>query len=1058
VLPTRTALTSSSFAVACVSAIVLVTGSAGLAQVSGGTISGSVRDSSERAIAGAHVSVRNSETAILRSVTADNDGIYTAPNLVAGTYQVSASKEGFATFVRSGVLATVGFEEVIDFKLNPGEVRTKIEVSDTPPAIQLASSSLEATENSTTVRELALNGRDWTTLAQLQAGVTGVYQYPLALSNQRANRGLGAQLSIGGTRPQGNNYRLDGISINDYSNGGPGSVLGVLLGVEAIQEFSVVTNGAPASYGRTSGGVINSITRSGTNELHGSAYEFLRNSALDTRNFFDTTSSPPPFRRNQFGADAGGPIVKSKLFVFGDYEGIRQLLSTTTVDIVPSAAAHTGNLTTGTVRVDPSAEPYLALYPLPNGPVEGDTGNFTLATPQNTNEDFFTSRSDFTIGKVDSLFGTYMFDNGKTEGPDSFNENIIGTLSRRQAAVLEETHSFGAQMTNTARLGFSRVVSQAAKSLRAINPVAADTSLGFLPGQPVGLITNSELSTFPGGFGAVGEFDFHYNSYQFYDDAFATLGTHSLKFGFAFENIRDNELGKTSPLGQFVFGSLSDFLQDQPTSFNAPIGSGITPRALRQSIDAGYVMDDWRARPNLTLNLGLRYEAATVPSEAHGKLSNLPSLTSTTPHLGDPFFSNPTKLDFEPRIGFAWDPLGDGKTSVRAGFGIFDNLPLPYLFAATSLLSAPFFELGDDTNLPQGSFPKRAFPLLTTPTLRYAYIQPNPPRSYDMEWNFNIQQSIARDMVLQVGYTGSRGVHLPYFTNNFDMVLPRLTLQGYVWPANGTPLNPKVGQISGTMWNSDCIFHALEVEVTRQLNHGLQAGVSYAWGKIIDSGSESANSNPGTFANSSPTLWFDERNGRGLADFDIHQNLSVNYIWEIPTFTAGPRALQWALNGWQWGGILHIASGEPFTPIITGDPLGMKGDQFDRPDVVTGPGCSGSRVNPGNPLDYIKTQCFAFPNPSTRFGDAGRNILIGPGILNLDTSLVRNLGGSEKFHAQFRAEFFNVLNHTNFASPVVATNNTSLFGANGAPISSAGVLTSTTTTSRQIQFGLKLIW
>jgi hypothetical protein len=1052
------ALNSSSFTVSCVTAIALVTGSACLAQVAGGTISGSVRDSSGRAIAGAQVAVKNSETVILRSIGADNDGIYTAPNLAAGTYEISAYKEGFATLVRSGVLVTVGSEEVIDFKLNPGEVKTKIEVSGTPPVIQLASSTLEATENSTTVRELPLNGRDWTTLAQLQAGVTGVYQYPLALSNQRANRGLGTQLSIGGTRPQGNNYRLDGISMNDYSNGGPGSVLGVLLGVEAIQEFSVVTNSAPASYGRTSGGVINSITRSGTNELHGSAYEFLRNSALDARNFFDTTASPPPFRRNQFGADAGGPIIKSKWFVFGDYEGIRQLLSITTVDIVPSAAARTGNLTSGTVSVDPSVERYLALYPLPNGPVEGDTGKFTLPTPQNTNEDFFTSRSDFAIGKVDSLFGTYMFDNGKTEGPDSFNNNIIGTLSRRQAAVLEETHSFGAQMANSARLGFSRVVSQAAKSLKAINPLAADTSLGFLPGQPVGVITNSELSTFPGGFGAVGEFDFYYNSYQFYDDSFATLGTHSLKFGFAFESIRDNELGKTSPLGQFVFGSLSAFLQDQPTSFNAPIGSGITPRNLRQSIYAGYVLDDWRARPNLTVNLGLRYEAATVLSEAHGKLSNLSSLTSTTPHLGDPFFSNPTKLDFEPRVGFAWDPLGNGKTSIRSGFGIFDNLPLPYLFAVTSLLSAPFFELGDATTLPQGSFPKEAFQLLTATTLRYAYIQPNPPRSYDMEWNFNIQQSIARDTVLQVGYTGSRGVHLPYFTNNFDMVLPTLTPRGYVWPVHGTPLNPNVGQISGTMWNSDSIFHALEVEVTRRLSRGLQGGVSYAWGKIIDSGSESGNSNPGTFANSVPTLWFDERNGRGLADFDIRQNLSVNYIWEIPTFTALPRALQWALNNWQWGGILHIASGEPFTPIITGDPLGMKGDQFDRPDVLTGPRCSGSRVNPGNPLDYIKTQCLAFPNPSTRFGDAGRNILIGPGIFNLDTSVVRNIGGSEKFHAQFRAEFFNVLNHTNFASPVVTTNNTSLFGASGAPISSAGVLTSTTTTSRQIQFGLKLIW
>jgi Carboxypeptidase regulatory-like domain/TonB-dependent Receptor Plug Domain len=1054
--PTWAALNSSSCTVACVTAIALVTGSACLAQVAGGIISGSVRDSSGRAIAGAQVAVKNSETAILRSIHADNDGIYTAPNLVAGTYQISACKEGFATLVRSGVLVTVGSEEVIDFKLNPGEVKTKIEVSGTPPAIQLASSTLEETENSTTVRELPLNGRDWTTLAQLQAGVTGVYQYPLALSNQRANRGLGTQLSIGGTRPQGNNYRLDGISINDYSNGGPGSVLGVLLGVEAIQEFSVVTNSAPASYGRTSGGVINSITRSGTNELHGSAYEFLRNSALDARNFFDTTSSPPPFRRNQFGADAGGPIIKSKFFLFGDYEGIRQLLSTTTVDIVPSAAARTGNLTSGTVTVDPRVEPYLALYPLPNGPVQGDTGNFTLPTPQNTNEDFFTSRSDFTIGKVDSLFGTYMFDNGKTEGPDSFNNNMIGTLSRRQAAVLEETHLFGAHMANSARLGFSRVVSQAAKSLKAINPLAADTSLGFLPGQPVGIITNSGLSTFPGGFGAVGEFDYHFNSYQFYDDAFATLGTHSLKFGFAFENIRDNELGKTSPLGQFVFGSLPAFLQDQPTSFNAPIGSGITPRNLRQSIYAGYVMDDWRARPNLTVNLGLRYEAATVVSEAHGKLSNLPSLTSTTPHLGDPFFSNPTKRDFEPRVGFAWDPLGKGKTSVRAGFGIFDNLPLPYLFGATSLLSAPFFELGNITTLPQGSFPGGAFPLLTTPTLRYAHIQPNPPRSYDLEWNFNLQQSIAPDTVLQVGYTGSRGVHLPYFTNNFDMVIPTLTPQGYVWPVNGTVLNPNVGQISGTMWNSDSIFHALEVQVTRQLNKGLQAAVSYTWGKIIDSGSASANRD--TFANSSPRLFFDARNGRGLADFDIRQNLTVNYIWEIPSLRPGPRALQWALNGWQWGGILHVASGEPFTPTITGDPLGMKGDQFDRPDVLTGPGCSGSRVNPGNPLDYIKTQCFAFPNPSTRFGDAGRNILIGPGILNLDTSLVRNIGGSEKFHVQFRAEFFNVLNHTNFASPVVTTNNTSLFGANGAPISSAGVLTSTTTTSRQIQFGLKLIW
>ncbi len=1039
-------------------ALILLGASCGFssAQVTGGTISGSVKDSSGAVLPKAEVTVRNTGTGATRSVEVNDDGVWSAPNLVAGNYEITASAPGFSTQVRAGVIVEVGAQDVVDFQLSPGSVQTKIEVEGTPPAIELASSSLEATENSTTVRELPLNGRDWTLLAELQPGVTGVNQSPLGLSNQRANRGLGTQLSIGGMRPQGNDYRLDGITINDYSNAGPGSILGVVLGVEAVQEFSVITNDAPASYGRTAGGVVNSITRSGTNDLHGSAYEFLRNSALDARNFFDATHAPPPFKRNQFGIDAGGPIVKDTLFIFGDYEGVRQNLTTTTVDIVPSAAARAGHLTSGNITVDPRVAPYLALYPLPNGPVTGDTGSFTIPTPQTTNEDFFTTRVDYTLGKNDTLFGTYMFDNGQTSGPDTFDNNIIGTQSRRQAAVLEYTHLFSAALANTARLGYSRVVSEAPKSLKALNPVAGDTTLGFLPGAPAGVITNSQLSLFPGGFGAVGEYDFHYNSYQFYDDAFATVETHSLKFGFAYEDIRDNELGKASPLGQFIFGSLTSFLLDQPASFNAPIGSGITPRAIRQSIFAGYLMDDWRARSNLTINLGLRYEAATVPSEVHGKLSNLPSLTSTTPNLGSPFFSNPTKLNFEPRIGFAWDPFSQGKTSVRGGFGIFDNLPLPYLFELTSLLSAPFFELGNVTTLPQGSFPKGAYPLLTTPTLRYAYIQPNPPRSYDMEWNVNVQQDLTASTVLQVGYTGSRGVHLPYFTNDFDMVLPVSTPQGYIWPVNGTRLNPNVGQIAGTMWNSDSVFHALEVQLTRRLSKGVQAGVSYAWGKIIDAGSASAFSD--NYANSAPRLWFDESNGRGLADFDIRQNFTFNYIWDLPTLKSGPRALRWAVNGWEWGGILHAASGEPFTPRITGDPLGMKGDQFDRPDVLTTAGCGGSLVNPGNPLHYIKTQCFAFPTPANRFGDAGRNILIGPGILNLDTSLFRNIGNAERFHAQFRAEFFNVLNHTNFASPVVPTNNTSLFGANGSPISSAGVITSTLTTSRQIQFALKLIW
>jgi len=322
-----------------------------------------------------------------------------------------------------------------------------------------------------------------------------------------------------------------------------------------------------------------------------------------------------------------------------------------------------------------------------------------------------------------------------------------------------------------------------------------------------------------------------------------------------------------------------------------------------------------------------------------------------------------------------------------------------------------------------------------------------------MQWNFNIQQEIAPNTALLVGYTGSRGVHLPYFVNDFDMVLPSATPQGYIWPTSGTRLNPSAGQIAGTLWNSDSIYHGLAVQLTRQLTKGLQAGLSYSFGKSIDSGSAAAFQD--NFANSAQRLFFDPKQGRGPSDFDIRHNFTFNYIWEVPALRAGPTAVRWLTNGWQWGGILHVASGEPFTPQIGGDPLGMaSASSFDRPDVVSSSSCGGSPVNSGNPLHYIRTECLAFPS-SKRMGNAGRNVLTGPGIVNLDTSLFKNIGPTEKFHAQFRAEFFNVLNHTNFASPV---NNTNIFGANGAPISSAGVITSTTTTSRQIQFGLKLIW
>lgn len=1023
------------------------------AQVAGGTISGTITDQAGLAVPQARVNLLNRETGILRTMTTNDQGFYTAANLSAGEYQITGSATGFETRVQSGVQISVGGELVVNLTLVVGATTDKVEVVADAAPVDLGSSTLSNTVNGIAVRELPLNGRDWTQLAVLQPGVSALTTQPaLSIGNERGNRGWGTQLTIGGNRPQQNNYRLDGVSINDYSNGAPGSSLGVVLGVDAIREFSVQTNNASASYGRSSGGVVNAITRSGTNDFHGAAYEFARNSALDARNYFDKAQLPP-FSRNQFGADAGGPIVKNRTFIFGDYEGLRQNLGVTQSNlIVPSAAA--------AAVADARIKPFLKLYPLPNGAVSGNTGFYSQAIQQVTREDFFTVRADHTFSPADFIYATYFLDDGKTVAPDTFSDTLTADLTRRQAVILEETHTFSPTLLNSVRFGFSRVISEAPKILKVLNPAASDLSLGFNPGRAVGSIAVTGLQLFPGGVGSAGEYDFHNNSFQAYDDGYLTKGTHGFRFGAAVERIQENQIGNASPNGAFTFSSVANFLANKPLSYLSAIGGAATPRDLRSTIAGGYFQDDWRAFSNLTLNLGVRYEMSTVPTESSGRLTNLPSLTSVSPRLGSPYFANPTKRNFEPRIGFAWDPFRTGKTSVRGAFGMYDNLPLPYMYLLLSVLSEPFYRQGSIGVLPVGSFPTGAYPLLTTNKLREAYLDPHPPRSYVMQWNLNVQRELAQRLKLLVAYVGSRSVHLPYQDSDVNFVQPALTAQGYVWPSPrgvGTRLNPNVGQIQALLWNSDSTYHSLQTQLTRDLHNGLQIGGSYTWSKAIDT--ESSSSAAGVFQNSVRRLFFDARSGRGLADFDVRHNFILNYIWELPAPRTSLSALNWTLRGWQWGGIFHASSGVPFTPQIGGDPLGMLSTgTFDFPDRLTGPGC-GSAVNPGNPVNYIKTQCFAFPSPSTRFGSAGRNSLIGPGLQDFDMSFFKNIGiekFSENFRVQFRLEAFNLLNHANFAPPTNA--NSTLFSQAGAPIFAAGLITSTVTTSRQIQLGVKVLW
>ena len=1030
------------------------------AQVSGGAISGTISDPVAAAVAGAEVAIENLATREIRRLVSSSAGLYSASNLPPGVYRLSVAAPGFSRLVRTNLEVQVGAEILVDLRLQVGSASEKIEVSAEAPTVEAASSAVGAVNTGQTIRELPLNGRDWTTLASLQPGVSAVRtQNGTALSVARGNRGLGGMLSISGARPQQNNYRLDGVSVNDYSGGGPASVLGVSLGVDAIQEFSVVTSNASADYGKTSGGVINAVTRSGSNELHGTAYEFLRNSALDTRNFFDP-AKPPPFKRNQFGAGAGGPIKKNRTFFFADYEGLRQGLGITTVDTVPSESARSGHLVAGTVAVNPLVAPFLALFPLPNGAVKGDTGTYTFGAQDKSREDFLTSRVDHHFSDRDTIHGTYLFDNGTTSGPDVFNDVLLGTTSRRMTANLEESHILSPAAINFARIGVNRMVAMQVLSLGTINPAAADTSLGFLPGRAVGGINIAGLTNFPGGVGASGLYQFHYTSYQAYDDFSLTKGGHSLKIGASVERINSNAVGAGTNNGTATFGSFAGFLNNQPISFSATIPGTGTPTGLRQSVFGAYLQDDWRLRKNLTLNLGVRYEMATVPTEEHGRLATL-VLGSQQLKIGSPYFNNPTHRDFSPRLGLAWDPFGDGKTAVRGAFGLYDSLPMTSLFSLISVLSAPYNEQGSSTSVPVGSFPGGlANTLAVASGLRAAFIEQTPRRNYVLQWNFNVQRQLASNLVLELGYGGSHGVHSPFIASDINTAQPVATPLGYVWPTpkgSGAKPWPTWGNATSVIWQVSSTYDGLRARLQKRLSHGVQVQGSYTWAKSLDTGSSSVQT---AYTNSVANLpLFDSHIRKALSDFDLRHNFVINGTWQVPEARTTIRPVAWLAHGWQLGTIFSAAAGLPFTPIVAGDALGLNSSvPYNFPDRLSLPGC-GNPVNPGNPTGYINLSCFAAPGPATRLGNSGRNVAIGPGLLNWDASLFKNhhiTRISETFNVQFRAELFNMMNHANFSPP--ASTALQLFTVALAPIASAGSLTSTSTTSRQIQFAVKLIW
>jgi hypothetical protein len=1103
------------------------------AQVSGGSITGTLTDPTGAVVPNATVKIVNRGTGIAQIIKTTSAGLFNKPNLDPGTYDVTFEAQGFRT-MQTEALVDVGHDTVLDLQMQVATAGTEIvTVTTSSSSVDLGSAQLNQTVDGKTLRELPLNGRDWTSLSILEPNVHTV-DNQLSISagdNSRSNRGVGTQISIGGTRPQQNNYRLDGITTNDYSGAGPGGALGGTLGVDAIQEFTVVTSNATSDYGRTSGGVVSAVTREGTNKFHGSAYEFIRNSALDAKNYFST--GPAPFKRNQFGGTIGGPIRKDKAFFFFNYEGLRQSRTTATLDTVPSPNAQTGLLqctqTTpatnqkcltgpgGTVEpaggvglqqftIDPNIVPYLALYPTPNAGISGDTGAWTFNSNAIAKENLYTGRVDYTFSPKDAIHATALNDTSTDAQPDGFNFVVTGLNITRRVYSVQEQHVFSSNLLNFIHGGYSYTFSIAPASSTAINPLATNSALGFVPGNNVGEIQIGGLSTFFGGVNGEGIYSWHYHSYQAGDDLYLTRGAHSIQAGFSYERTQSNDIGNVTN-GYYQFGSFQSFITNAPTSFTSNIPGHSIPIYLRQNVFGAYLMDTWHARKNLTLTAGARYEPITPVGEKYGHLGVMLTPTDPGPTVVNQLYSNQSLLDISPRLGVVWDPFGAGKTSVRAAFGLYDTLPLTYLFTLNTVSTAPFgstanlspapgFSFGSYSNYIPHCTSSGTPPVQTCSTLAYntaianptnkvAYVQQNPGRPYLEQYIFNIQQQLVTGLNLEIGYTGSHGVRQPLKSNDGNIVepLPSSTFQNMVWPAigPGTPnrstlkLNPAVGAEDTTVFNESTTYNALNVAL-RGSGRNYRLGISYTWAKSLD---ESSSSNGGTNFSNSLIAPFPNYIGRfkGPSDFNVAQNFVLNGLYSPRGLKSGNAFLDAASTGYQLGGIIRVATGLPFTPLISGDPLGLSSaNTFSLPDRLYGPGCQGNPTSMAHKNDYqfLNRSCFAYPLPTPgpngtyfpRLGNLARNSIYGPGITTLDISMVKNTAVpkfGELARVEFRAEAFNVLNHPNFSVParansVIYSYKASASPATPAPPSNLQQLTTTSTFERQIQFGLKLVF
>src|SRR5688572_16724198 len=976
------------------------------------SIEGLITDQDGASIAEAEITAHEPTLGVMRRAMTDTSGQYLVAALPVGNYRLEIRARGFTTQVAERVKIEVGRRRIQDFRLQVGDFTEQVTISSANNVIERSTVSVGQIIDRRLVQEVPLNGRYFLDLGLL---VPGSVTPPQGAFSSAPIRGLGSfSITTAGNREEMVNYVINGITLNNLTN----SSITFQPSIGAVQEFKVDNSTFSAEHGQSSGAVVNVATRSGGNEFRGELFEFFRNDALDARNFFTFTSSePPPFKRNQFGGQLGGPIVKDKAFFFFSYEGLRQRQRVNLNSLVLSDTQRAS-------ASDPVIVNLLALIPRANFVDSSGTSRFVGSANASVNTDQWSIDLSHNLGKNDRLHAYYSVYRTLLSEPNRNGNTIPGfgntTRQLRQVFTFNETHIFSPMLVNELRFGFNRFSSETTPNAQ-LNPTEFGINHGIT--EPIGLPQISVAGGLNFGGPSINPSGRGDSTFIVADSFSYQRGKHSLKGGGEFRQFLNNNFRKGT--GSFNFSTVPAFLTGTANSFSVTLGSQSS--SIAEGALGFFLQDNYKVRSNLMLELGLRYEWNMTPTERYDRFivfdPSTASLIRVGNHIDEVYQQN--NKNVQPRVGFAWDPFGNGRTSVRAAYALQTDQPMTSVVIGTTTnppLAIPLtfsgpIRLDNAINLGR---PAGLAPQSIAHDFKNAYLQ---------SWNFNVQRELLRNLVLSVGYIGSKGTHL-ISRRNFNQ--PINGARPFPTLSQSSPILPgtNLGNITQVESGGNSSYNALWMKVSQRLARGLQFQASYTWSKSLDYNSFSTG---GIVGQDSYNL----RGDRGLSDFDARHRFVFNGIFDVPL---GGNLL---LDGWQLATIVQLQSGSPINIVTSDTTVNGIGNTL-RPDV-TGP----IRMI-GSVETWFDTSVFtAVP----RFGNVGRNVVIGPGFNNTDCAIIKNTKVGETVRVQFRAEFFDVFNHPNFGAPgsIVGTPSFGQITSTRFPTGESG-------SSRQIQFAVKIIF